>query len=62
MDIQTVVNSLVESEPDGINGLAKRMKVSVATVSRWMTGRSRPRPILEGRLRDLGSSTFISIE
>ena len=51
MDISILVNSLVESDPAGVNGLASRMNVSATTISRWMTGDSRPRPTLEGRLR-----------
>ena len=51
MDISTLVNSLVESDPDGVTGLARRMDVSVVTISRWMAGHSRPRPRMEGRLR-----------
>ena len=51
MDIPTLVNCLAESDPEGVNGLASRMNVSVVTVSRWKTGRSRPSPALESRLR-----------
>ena len=51
MSIADLVKALVESDPDGVNGLASRMNVSPATVSRWMTASSRPRPSLEGRLR-----------
>ena len=53
MDLQQLVKSLVESDPNGVSGLANRLNVSVTTVSRWLTGRSRPRPVLEGRLRAL---------
>ena len=46
-----LVKALVESEPGGASGLAREMNVSAVTVTRWMSGQSRPRPSIEGRLR-----------
>ena len=51
LNIATLVQTLVESDPNGVNGLASRLNVSAVTVFRWMAGSSRPRPSLEGRLR-----------
>ena len=61
MDVGTLVTSLVESEPKGLNGLASRVGVSAATISRWMAGRSSPRPAQEGRLRSLALRRQITV-
>jgi type I restriction-modification system DNA methylase subunit len=37
--------------------LAKELQVSEPTLSRWITGKNQPRPVVEGRLRDLYSKT-----
>ena len=54
-DIQSVVTALVQSEPKGVTGLAYRVGVTPNTVSRWVSGNSRPRPEQEGRLRSLAT-------
>ena len=53
MNSQELVKYFTESDPSGVTGLASRLNVSATTVYRWLTGRSKPRPALEGRLRAL---------
>ena len=53
MNSQELVKSLTGSDPNGVTGLASRLTVSATTVYRWLTGRSKPRPAMEGRLRTL---------
>lgn len=54
-DVSEVVVKLLRSEDSGITGLAARLGVNPATVSRWKSGEARPRPELEGRLRALAA-------
>ena len=62
MDLGTLVALLVESEPGGPNDLAGRIGVSPATISRWIAGRSLPRPTQEGRLRALALKRQITTD
>ena len=54
-NVATVVSMLIEAESSGVTGLATRIGVNPATVSRWQAGEVRPRPELEGRLRALAA-------
>ena len=60
MELGSLVMALVQSEPAGVSGLAQRIGVSSATVSRWCGGKTRPRPEQEGQLRSLAASLQLS--
>lgn len=51
--IPDLVHAAVEEGGHDLEDIAHRLEVSVTTVRRWLDGRSRPRPALEGRLRAL---------
>ncbi|MFZ2874818.1 MAG: N-6 DNA methylase [Phycisphaerales bacterium] len=54
-DIAVVVQQLLTGETSGVTGLATRIGVNPATISRWQAGEARPRPELEGKIRSLAA-------
>lgn len=59
-DISKLVQDLVDANSGGPTGLAAKLGVSASTVSRWLAGKSRPRPSVEGKLRRLARSLYSS--
>lgn len=59
--IPELVQSLLDIDAGDRTALAARLGVSAPTVSRWLGGKSRPRPSVEGKIRrlarDLNSSS-----
>lgn len=53
--IDQMVRALVASENGGREAIAARLGVSSSTVGRWETGKSRPRPSVEGKIRTLAT-------
>lgn len=54
-EISQIVERLLELESSGRAGLASRLGVSEAAISRWLRGRSKPHPKVEGKLRELAA-------
>lgn len=53
-EIGSLLARLIALEEGDQNALAKRIGVAPSTISRWLTGRNRPQPLMEARLRSLG--------
>lgn len=51
--INLIVKEIIESYKYNRKSLAKELGVSSSTVSRWIKGNSKPRPMIEGRLREI---------
>jgi transcriptional regulator with XRE-family HTH domain len=51
--VNKLVERLIESGDGSEEALAHKLKVSASTVSRWRSGSARPRPSIEGQLRQL---------
>lgn len=52
-DFSDLMQSLVDVDPGGRAGVATKLGVSASTISRWLTGKSRPHPVIEGKARYL---------
>ena len=61
-EIAEVVEGLLSTSSKGVETLARELGVSVATVTRWVKGESRPRPKVEGQLRLLACARGIDSE
>lgn len=53
--VSHLVGQLLACEPNGVAGLAARVGVNPATVSRWQAGQSVPRAQIEGKIRSLAA-------
>lgn len=60
--IDTLVAALLMTEESGKEGLAARLGVSTSAVTRWESGKSRPRPSVEGQIRALAASRLSTRE
>ena len=52
-DIQALVKNLLDAGHGSQTAVAARLGVSASSVGRWLAGKSRPHPAVEGRLRRL---------
>lgn len=56
LPVNKVVDFLLKAEDWSEEALADRLKVSASTVSRWRSSTARPRPAVEGQLRQMASA------